>query len=161
MPQFNNLSELEKYLNTGKGQQTVFGQRDVRKALNEAAKLLEKIMHEELEAYYASYTPVDGGYERTYGLLNSLRISPITQVGNELHINVYFDRESATHPSIFGGEDGYVAKLINDGWSWSNTSVNIYHLSHYEGFHFVEKALQRFSSENKWGFRISKNNVAK
>lgn len=158
MPNFNSLSELAKYIGSPAGQQTVFGQKDVRKALREAAVLLEKIMHEELEAYYASYSPTV--YERTYGLLNSLRISPITQVGNELYISVYFDRDAATHPSIFGGESGYVAQLLNEGWKWNN-DIGINHLSHYSGFHFVEKSIEQFNSQNRWGFKISKNSVKK
>jgi hypothetical protein len=158
MKTFNSLSELSKHLNTSNGQQAVFGQKDVRKALREAASLLEKIMHDKLQEYYNSYSPVI--YERTYNLLNSLRISPIEQSGNMLMISVYFDRDSATHPSIFGGEEGYVANLINEGWKW-NHDIGINHLSHYEGFHFIEKSIDEFNSRNKWGFVISKNSVAK
>ncbi|KAA9007390.1 hypothetical protein F4V43_02565 [Paenibacillus spiritus] len=159
MKSFNSLSELQKYIGTSQGQQTVMGDKEVRRSLNEAAQLLEKLLYEQLQAYYDSYTPTV--YERTYGLLNSLRISPITQVGNELQINVYFDRSMATHPSIFDGEDGYVAKLLNDGWQWRKNPANIYRLSRYEGFHFIEKAIDEFNSRNRWGFKISKNDVAK
>lgn len=156
MPNFNSLSDLAKYIGSPAGQQKVFGQKDVQQALREASKLLKDIMYEELQAYYASYTPTV--YERTYELLNSLRISPLTKVGNEMYIEVYFDREAATHPSIFGGDDAYVAKLLNDGWAWKN-NPGIHHLSYYEGFHFVERSLERFSTENRWGFRISKKDV--
>lgn len=158
MKTFNGLYELSKHLNTPNGQQTVFGQANVKKALREVARLLEKIMHRKLQDYYASYTPIV--YERTYNLMNSLRISPIEQIGSFLTINVYFDREAATHPSIFGGENGYVANLINDGWKW-NHDIGINHLSHYEGFHFVEKSIDEFNSRNRWGFTISKNSVSK
>ncbi|WP_342421913.1 hypothetical protein [Paenibacillus sp. FSL E2-0178] len=148
----NNLNELAKQISSPTGKQMVFGQENIRKALREATSLFEKILKEEVQAYYDSYKPVN--YERTYGMRDSLRVSPITMVGNELQISIYFDRAQSTHPSIFGGEPGYPAGLINDGWAWGSQSVNIYRLSRYEGFHFVEKAMARFESQNRWGFRV-------
>ncbi|QSF43266.1 hypothetical protein [Paenibacillus tianjinensis] len=155
MRNFNNLNDLSKYIGSPAGQQTVMGKKNIKNALREAAILLEKIMYEQLQDYYASYTTVI--YERTYGLLNSLRISPIKQVGNELQIMVYFDNESATHPSILGGDPGYTADIINDGWAWKDQSVDIYRFSRYDGFHFVEKSIDIFNTRNKWGFKISKS----
>jgi hypothetical protein len=160
MKQFSTLSELKNHIGSSQGQHRVFGTNKIKYTLKEAANLLYKIMFEELQAYYDSYTPVEGGYTRTYNLLNSLRISPIIQEGNTLKISVYFDRDAATHSSLFGVEAGYVANLINEGWKW-NKDIGINHLSYYEGFHFVEKSILRFNAINKWGFKISKNSVKK
>ncbi|MEK4008333.1 hypothetical protein [Paenibacillus sp. FSL H3-0333] len=148
----NSLNELSNHINSPSGQKLVFSQSNIKKTLREAALLLEKILKEEVQAYYDSYEPVI--YERTYGMRDSLRVSPISMVGNEMQISIYFDRTQSTHPSIFGGEPGYAAELINDGWAWGNQSVNIYRLSRYEGFHFIEKAIDRFESQNRWGLKI-------
>ncbi|MCI1763635.1 hypothetical protein [Heyndrickxia oleronia] len=156
MATFKNLNDLAKYLSSQKGTQAITGSNNMMIALKEAADLLYKLLHKQLQAYYDSYTPVDpGGYTRTFGLLNSLRISPITQNGNELSISVYFDQDSATHPSLFGGDAGFTPILINEGWEWNN-NIGIHHLSYYEGFHFVEKAINEFNAKNKWGFKITK-----
>ncbi|MNH66529.1 hypothetical protein D3C73_185620 [compost metagenome] len=149
-----SLKELSDYIKSNAGQQAVFGSKQIQKSLNDAAKLLKDIMQEELQNYYDSYTPTV--YERTYGLLNSLRISPLNRIGNQMQIKVYFDIDAATHESIFGGEPGYAAMLLNEGWSWHD-KPGPYRLAHYEGFRFVEKSIERFVAMNKWGFRVAKD----
>ncbi|MNW59256.1 hypothetical protein D3C74_371640 [compost metagenome] len=150
---FKNISELTKHINSGTENKDLVNIQKVKSSLNEAARLMEKLLYKELQAYYDSYDPVV--YERTFGLLNSLRVSPIVQRGNELVISVYFDRDSATHPSIFGGANGYTAILINDGWEWDN-NIGIHRLSYFSGAHFIEKAIAEFNKVNKWGFKVSR-----
>lgn len=148
------MKDLAKFLNSPQGTAQVVGHQNIKHALKEAADLLYKLLHKQLQSYYNSYEPKV--YQRTYGLLNSLRISPITHSGNQFSISVYFDKGSATHPSIFGGEEGFTPILLNEGWEWNN-NIGIHRLSYYEGFHFVEHAIAEFNKVNKWGFKISKD----
>lgn len=154
MATFNNINDLVKYVQSKQGATNlVLSNESIKKSLKDAADMLYKIMHRQLESYYSSYTPIV--YHRTYNLLNSLRISPIKQTGKSLSISVYFDGDSATHPSLFGGEDGFVPILLNEGWQWKN-DIGVYHLSNYEGFHFIENSIDEFNKINKWGFKITK-----
>ena len=125
---------------------------NVKKIMEQEGIRLMNIVQKYIDEYYDSYKPTV--YERTYAFKNSLRIEPVTQKGNILSVKIYFDDDSANHPSIFGGSDGYVPLLINDGWSWKNTQIAPYRLSHYEGFNFIEKAIEEYEKSNKYGFKI-------
>lgn len=152
MPKVTSMGDLAKLISSQQGAALVATNQQVKRNLEEAANLLKSLLQQKLQDYYDSYEPLV--YERTYALLNSLRVDAVQQKGALLSIKVYFD-DSATHPSLFGGEAGFTPTLINEGWSWSN-GMNIYHLSHYEGFHFVERALEAFDEQNRWGFKVTK-----
>lgn len=150
----NNLNDLARYIGSPHGTtQVIKNSYEISKALKEAADLLSKILQRKVQDYYDSYKPVE--YQRTYQFLNSIRISPVKHDGDKLHIEVYFDKNMATHPSIFGGESGFVPILLNEGWTW-NKKTGPYRLAFYEGFHFIEKAIEEFNKINRWGFVISK-----
>lgn len=132
----------------------------VKVLLQKEANKLYACIYEEIQNYYLSYQPKVWEEYRTYGLLNSLRIEPIKQFGNQLSIRIYFDESMATHPSIFGGESGFTPLLINYGWKWSN-DPGIYHLSNYEGYHFVEKGIQKYINSSPLNIKINVNGTYK
>ena len=151
--QFNNLIDLTKHLNSSAGLKTIMSQESVKNALKQAADLLEESIQIYIDDFYLSYFP--STYVRTYNFENSLRITPVTSNGIISSIAVYFDEDLATHPSLWGGEDGYLPFLLNDGWQWKDDTTKIYRLSNYDGFHFLEKGIDLFNSKNKWGFKVT------
>jgi hypothetical protein len=151
---FNSISDLLKHYNSPKGQVDLIEDSSIRASLKEAQNLLHAILYEKVRDYYDSYTPKY--YERTYNFLNSIRTTPIIREGNQYTFTVYFDEDMGTHPSIMGGEDGYVPILLEEGWQWKNDTTNKHHFSYYEGFNFVEKAIDEFNLRNKWGLVLKK-----
>ncbi len=156
MPTFKNLKELEKYINNQNNGTKLnnFTGGQLVKILEKEGNRLKDYLEDEIQNYYNSYSPTV--YQRTYNFLNSVRITPVLQEGNQLTIKIYFDENMATHDSIFGGEDGYVPILLEYGWQWKN-GMKIEHLSTYEGFHFVDKAIERYNSNNPYKFKIVKH----
>lgn len=143
------LKQVGNYLKSNEGKKEV--QKQIASLIGGTLKdveLLQNYIQEEIDNYYASYTPEV--YERTEELKNAIRVEQ-----NSDGFIIYFDENYATKPSLFGGEDGRTDLLINDGWSWHefpNASAGsdvTYRFMYYEGYHFIEKALYRFLSENK------------
>ncbi len=147
-----SLNDLSKHLGTSSGMNMLLNQSNIKLALEQAGELLKDCIQIYIDEFYQSYEPHI--YTRTYDFQNSLRISPVSSNGIVHTIGVYFDQDMATHPSLWGGEDGYLPFLLNDGWKWKNDTTNIYRFSHYDGFHFIEQGIERFNSLNKWKFKI-------
>lgn len=153
MPTFKNFQELEKYINNQGNSSKInaMTNNQLAKVLQREGERLKTLIEEEIATYYTSYDPVQ--YERTYSFLNSVRITPVFQEGFNLSVKIYFDEDLATHDSIFGGESGYVPILINEGWKWHN-KTGPYRLASYEGFNFIEKAIDNYNFQNPYGFKI-------
>jgi hypothetical protein len=148
-----SLDDLSKHLGTSSGMKMLLNKDNIKIALKQAGELLRESIQIYIDEFYDSYFP--STYVRTYNFENSLEISPVKSDGIVHSIGIYFNQDLATHPSLWGGEDGYLPFLLNDGWQWKNHSeVDIYRFSHYDGFHFIEKGIQRFNSLNRWGFKI-------
>ena len=126
--------------------------KDLRAVLLDEAEKLKKLIQKYIDAYYSSYSP--SLYTRTYDFQNSLRIETVKQEGTMLSVKIYFDPTLATHPSVFGQEDGFVPILINDGWQWKNGKTEPYRFARYEGYQFVEKAIDEYNKNNDYGFTI-------
>lgn len=118
----------------------------------EGIRLMECIQ-QELDNYYSSYSPKE--YRRTEMLKNSLRIEPVKHEGKSISVRIYFDDILATHNSVMGGKPGFTPLLINDGWSWRNPNKGAYRFSHYEGYNFVEKGIEKYNKNNVYGFKIT------
>lgn len=158
MPTFSNLKDLEKYVNNqnNSSKLNILTSGQLMKVLEREGERLKGYLEEEVQNYYNSYSPTV--YTRTYNFLNSVRITPVFQEGNNLTVKIYFDEGMATHDSIFGGEDGYVPTLLEYGWQVKSDKVpNYYHLKYYEGFHFVDKAIEKYNRGNPNGFKIVKH----
>lgn len=147
---FKTIKDLEKFINTKEGQGIFFAQNEkvLLNKLHEAGIELEKLIQDEIDMYYSSYDPVQ--YNRTYKFKNSLRMSnPIKTGVNEWTIEIYFDKDLADH------DGAYVPTLIDEGWDYRNrTNKDIYRFTHYEGYNFIEKAVEKFNSQNKYGFKV-------
>lgn len=153
MPEFKNLSDLSKYVDKQQGNITV-NKVQLTQILERELKRLEGYIKEEIQNYLNSYTPTV--YERTGNWMESVRISPVTQVGNYLQASIYFDNALANHPSLFGGEPGYVPWLMEVGWHWrDDKQPRTYRLSDFEGTHYIAKAVERFNSENRHGIKVT------
>lgn len=147
---FKTIKDLEKFIKTQEGQNIFFAQNEkiLLQKLHNAGIQLERLIQDEIDKYYDSYDPVQ--YERTYRFKSSLRMSnPIKTGTNEWSIEIYFDKDLADH------EGAYVPTLINEGWDYRNkTDKDIYRFTHYEGYNFINKAVERFNKMNKYGFQV-------
>ncbi len=153
MPDFRNVSDLAKYIS---GSSQVLSEGSIESALVDAAQLLEKILKEEINNYYSSYSP--SVYVRTHDWINSIRVSKPTISGMTMSISIYFDDSMAYHPSVISEKypDGYVITLMDTGWHWSSDKQpRINRFSDFSGIHYIEKSISRFNSQNKWGFKVS------
>lgn len=113
--------------------------------LRRHAKILADCIQRALDDVYESYNPKV--YRRSYSLYDSLYIDDVIKVevsakGANLSIRVSFDEGS--HHENFYGEESNVAILLNEGWSWKNSSVNIPYLSSREGTHFIERGIEEY-----------------
>ena len=167
MNSFKSLQALKKHI-----EKTAMTLPSVKKVVSATlaseGRRFKEILQKWVDAYYDSYKPVTGvggrdsykyehgnDWERTGALLNSITITTMKLSGNKLSLDIYFDENVATHNSIFGGEPAYVPVLIDEGWEWQN-NPHIKHLSEYEGFHFVDKAIAEYNKNNPYGISIEK-----
>lgn len=132
----------------------------VQNELKKHARILADCIMKELDKAYLSYSP--SFYERTYNLYNSVEIDDVVKVeirarGTTLSMRVYFDNR-AIHSGLFG-DSANVAELINNGWTVKKNVwfKDIYHFGHFEGTHFVEKAIQRYKSKVSSPFEVRVN----
>lgn len=115
-----------------------------------------------IDEYYDSYEPNDEyGYQRTYRFQGSMYAQNFLDariIGNRIELSISFHDDLAYHPSIFGGNEGYVPLLINDGWHAPKLANiigrEIYRLTYYEGYHFIEKGIAEFNRTNTLGIHI-------
>lgn len=133
----------------------------VEKELKEHARILGDCIEKALDDVYESYKQPKV-YRRSYGLYDSLYIDDVIRVevsakGANLSIKLSFDEGS--HHDNFYGEDSNVANLINEGWSWKNSSVDIPYLSRREGTHFIEAGIEEYkrSVSNPFTVRFTIN----
>lgn len=123
--------------------------------LREHSKVLADCIQRALDDVYESYSPKV--YRRSYALYDSLYIDDVIKVdvsakGTSLSIKVSFD-ENCMHENFYG-EESNVANLINEGWSWRNSSVDIPYLSRREGTHFIERGIEEYKRSVKNPFTV-------
>ena len=111
----------------------------------------KEILREELLKYYNSYEP--SIYNRSWRLFHSIRISPVQIRDNSVAVCIYFDQNLSYGLSLFGGIPGFKPILINYGWRWRK-KTGPYRLGYYQGFGFVESAIDRWNRDNKHNLRI-------
>ncbi|MCM3274164.1 hypothetical protein [Paenibacillus elgii] len=150
MPTFNSVADLNRYLSSSNGQQMLFNQDSIKRALQSEAERLQKYLIEEIDKHLMSYQPIE--YHRTGAWLESIRMSPVKRVGNEFIISITFDDQFAYHPSVIGGEDGYVPWLMEVGWK--DHSYSTPHFKGFKGTHYIKNAVERWNRDNKFGFKI-------
>ncbi|MBQ2396893.1 MAG: hypothetical protein II304_07675 [Bacteroidales bacterium] len=114
-----------------------------------------------IDEYYDSYKPSPTGYDRTWRFQGSMYAQNFLDArikGNRIELSILFNDDLAYHPSLFGGEEGYVPLLINDGWHSKKLAAaighEVYRLTYYEGYHFIEKGIAEFNQTNTLGIHI-------
>lgn len=122
---------------------------DWNKLLEQEANRLYALISAEIGAYYLSYEPKV--YQWTGSLQKSVRIRTSGD-----RFEIYFEPSLAYHPSIMPTKypKAFVPTLIDYGWDWGKTP-HINHFTYYEGYHFIEKAVEKFKETTSLPVTIS------
>lgn len=123
--------------------------------LKREARRLMKCIQDEIDNYYDSYSPKQ--YVRSFRFQEALYAEDFINVDvikNTLFINLKFNEALSYHDS-YSGKDMYVPLLINDGWCWDNYNGEEDHFRRYDGYHFLEKGIEKFNSTNTLGITVT------
>ena len=71
----------------------------------------------------------------------------------DMSIAVYFNQK-AYHPSLFWGTPGFNPLLIDIGLAWKNQRVPIYLFTIYDGYGFIQQAVDEFNRTTKYKFQV-------
>ena len=123
MPNFKNVQELQNYIKT---QAKIALKTQVAQQVKQ---LLEKYIHMDV---YESFTP--SYYERTFQLLNAVKIGEVIETGNVMSINIYITPEYLGHTTILGWKKeglspndpvpvSSVAEWISSGETWGRNEA--------------------------------------
>jgi len=160
---FTNFSDLEKYLNTPSGQNTMTTSGlTIKEIVSNEANELKSIIEKYMNAYFEeSRNSVSGIYNRTGGLQNSLievKLEDVKVVGNVATVSLNFDEDAIRAYSIFNGDyTGYnKLELMDHGWEvrddvWFHDIPNF---GEFKGLHFLKDALDEYNSKNPYGLDI-------
>lgn len=154
MPEFSNLNELENWIQTTHGQNSILDENHIVQVLTEAGLELEHLLKEELESYFSSYEPTV--YKRTGNTIASIQVGfPKKITINQWELEITFDESLANHPSVFGQEKGYTPWLLNSGWRTKlDSTLNKDHFTRFVGTNYITKAIERFNQSNKYGLIV-------
>lgn len=136
----------------------------IRQNLERAVDYLYDCVDNYIQEYYLSYTPKV--YERTGDFQDSLYAEDFIHArvdGNRIVLSVSFRPSMAYHKNLFGDHMSYVPLLINCGWYAPKLEDGfghpVYRLTEYEGYHFIEKAVNMFNRTNPYGVYISPDDI--
>jgi hypothetical protein len=154
---FNSIKDLEKYINSQRGQQSTLDEKHIRKTLTEAGQELERLMVAELNAYYQSYNPTV--YERTGATVKSIMVGKPKKISiNEWSLDITFDEGLANHRSYIGSDqpDGYTPWLLEVGWNIEDkVQPSRPMFTNHPGTHYITKAVNKFNANNKHGLIVA------
>lgn len=127
----------------------------IEKQLKVEADRFLKILQEEIDAWYLSYTPII--YNRTYNMRDSISVDDVVRVypsKNQLVIDIVYS-DDAFHKSLWSDDVINSIELMNEGYKVkSGWHKDIENLEYREGGHFLEKAIARFNKNNPLGIDI-------
>lgn len=136
----------------------------IRQNLEKAVDYLYDCVDNFIQEYYLSYAPKR--YKRTFDFQDSLYAEDFIHArvnGNRIELSVSFRPSMAYHSNLWGDHMSYVPLLINSGWHSKKLEDAIGHpiprLTYYEGYNFVEKAVQMFNRSNPYGVYISPDDI--
>jgi hypothetical protein len=163
MPTFNNLKDLEKWIQTNHGQNHVLGgsygvnESNIVSILTEAGQELEKLMIAELDSYFDSYSPTV--YSRTGNTVKSIKVGKPRKVSvNEWSLAITFDEGLANHRSYIGADqpDGYVPWLLEVGWNIEDkVQPSRPMFTNHHGTHYITNAVEKFNASNTHGLKVT------
>lgn len=120
------------------------------------AKRFLKILQEEIDEWYRSYSP--SVYQRSYDMRNSLYAEDYVDIdssGTQLTVKLKYTDE-AMHKSLWGDGEVNTLLLMNNGYQVnSGWHKDIEYFGYREGGHFLEKAVERFNNDNEFGIEIN------
>jgi hypothetical protein len=125
----------------------------IEKQLKVEADRFLKILQEEIDAWYLSYTPII--YNRTYNMRDSISVDDVVRVypsKNQLVIDIVYS-DDAFHKSLWSDDVINSIELMNEGYK-VKSGWHIENLGYREGGHFLEKAIARFNKNNPLGIDI-------
>jgi len=127
----------------------------IEKQLKVEADRFLKILQQEIDAWYLSYTPII--YNRTYNMRDSISVDDVVRVypsKNQLVIDIVYS-DDAFHKSLWSDDVINSIELMNEGYKVkSGWHKDIENLGYREGGHFLEKAIARFNKNNPLGIDI-------
>lgn len=130
----------------------------IEKQLKAEADRFLKILQEEIDAWYFSYTPTI--YNRTYNMRDSISVDDVVKVypsKNQLVIDIVYS-DDAFHKSFWSDNVINSIELMNEGYKVkSGWHKDIANFGYREGGHFIEKAIARFNKNNPLGIDIKIN----
>lgn len=135
----------------------------IRQNLERAVDYLYDCVDNFIQEYYLSYDPKR--YIRTYDFMDSLYAEDFIHArvnGNRIELSVSFRPSMAYHRNIFGDHMSFIPLLINSGWESRKLERAIGHIprfTSYEGYHFIEKAVNMFNRTNPYGVYISPDDI--
>lgn len=122
------------------------------------AKRFLKILQEEIDDWYMSYSPV--AYQRTYAMGDSIYAEDYVDIdtsGMQLTIKIK-QTDASMHESLWGDGEVNALLLMNDGYQVkSGWHKDIPYFGYREGGHFLEKAVERFEHENYFNIKVHFN----
>ena len=129
--------------------------RTLEQQLQYEANRFLKILQEEIDNWYDSYSPVV--YKRSYDMRNSIYVEDLVQVsvsGDKMQIKINYD-DRAFHQSLWDSASINSILLMNDGYKVSKGwHKDIENFGYRDGGQFLEKAVNRFNEENDFGIDI-------
>ena len=135
--------------------------KTIEQTLMEAVDYLYMCIQREIDDMYESYTPKV--YERRpwhEGLRSALYAEDFIDArikGNSIEVSLKFSNNVWAR-NFNGNHESNVALLMNYGWKAPRLENYIGHevwrLTHYEGWHFLEKGIAAFNRGNRWGVKI-------
>lgn len=130
--------------------------RTIEQQMKYEAKRFMKILQEEIDIWYRSYSP--SIYQRTYAMRDSIYAEDYVEIdssGTQLTVKIKYTDE-AMHDSLWGDGKINTLLLMNNGYQvQSGWHKNIENFGYREGGHFLERAVERFNRDNSFGIEIN------
>ena len=135
--------------------------RTIEQTLMEAIDYLYECIQSEIDAMYESYIPKV--YERRpyhESLRSALYAEDFLDArikGNSVEVSLKFS-DNVRAWNFNHTHESNVALLMNYGWKAPRLEDymghEIWRLTYYEGWHFLEKGIAAFNRGNRWGVKI-------
>lgn len=162
MARVKSIEEQIKALSEDKnlGRSALIPEAKLESLLLSETRRLKELLAKYIRAYYASYTPVVPGHRD--GDLAELLTVKYSREDKSAYI--YFGKTNNDEPWKEGVvrrdfRPGFVPVLIDTGWRVKPSAkhANVYRFGYYEGYHFIEKAIEEFNRTNKYGLYVRVN----